>query len=463
MQSCYDNADPQSGMKKPPPSPAISAENEDGIPLDDDDFSSSDDNPVDEETQAWAEEILAADRETDRLYEQLTAVAKAIDAISATGNDGELDALTIKKEDLQQKIDSINLRIEHLLALAVHSSAKSDPTDLEQPVPTVSFSDVVEEDISKLAPAIRKVKEMEKRAKSNSLTRENRPLPSDENFQLDLFIANLLDYNLKDDTATMEAPVFSLSTKLDLKIWKWESADKKRWLEVTPSVKGRATMHDKDVLIYLTSQLMSAMNESLRSGQKMPGRRVRFTLYDYLRATGRDTSGRAYSRFVDSLDRLAGTRLKTNMVMQGKQTLEGFGLIEKYQIVRTDDHPDERMVSIEIVLSEFLYSAVEQKEVLTISHDYFDLRRPLEKRLYELARKHVGTQQQWKIKEDLLYEKTGSQASSKEFRRMLGEIIAADSIPDHKIMKTTGAAGDSIIVFMNKQYQKAKTTKRIAR
>lgn len=225
-------------MKKPP-TPALNAENDDGVPLEDGDFSSTDGEPVDEETQAWAEEILAADRETDRLFEQLTAVSKEIDKISSDGNNRDLDALTLKKEDLQQKIDGINLRIEHLLALAVHASAKSESADIEQTVPSLSFSDVVEEDISKLAPAIRKVKEMEKRAKSNSLVRENRPLPSDENFQLDLFIANLLDYNLKDDTATMEAPVFSLATKLDLKIWKWESADKKRWLEVTPPVKGR--------------------------------------------------------------------------------------------------------------------------------------------------------------------------------------------------------------------------------
>ena len=31
-------------------------------------------------------------------------------------------------------------------------------------------------------------------------------------------------------------------------------------IEVVPSVKGRATIHDKDILIYCTSQIMAALN-----------------------------------------------------------------------------------------------------------------------------------------------------------------------------------------------------------
>lgn len=60
--------------------------------------------------------------------------------------------------------------------------------------------------------------------------------------QLDPFVANLLGYKLKDDTATMEAPLFSLSTKPDMDTWRWISPDKKKWLEVTPSSIGRATL-----------------------------------------------------------------------------------------------------------------------------------------------------------------------------------------------------------------------------
>jgi hypothetical protein len=37
------------------------------------------------------------------------------------------------------------------------------------------------------------------------------------------------------------------------------------------------------------------------------------------------------------------------------------------------------------------------KEVLTLHRDYFRLRKPLERRMYELARKHCGQQATWSI------------------------------------------------------------------
>ena len=41
----------------------------------------------------------------------------------------------------------------------------------------------------------------------------------------DFFLADLFDYALKDDGASMEAPIFTLSTKPDLSIWTWTSKD----------------------------------------------------------------------------------------------------------------------------------------------------------------------------------------------------------------------------------------------
>jgi seryl-tRNA synthetase len=71
----------------------------------------------------------------------------------------------------------------------------------------------------------------------------------------DFFLADLFDYALKDDGASMEAPIFTLSTKPDLSIWQWTSKDGNKSVKVAPSVLGRATQHDKDVLIYVVSQL----------------------------------------------------------------------------------------------------------------------------------------------------------------------------------------------------------------
>jgi plasmid replication initiation protein len=75
---------------------------------------------------------------------------------------------------------------------------------------------------------------------------------------------------------------------------------------------------------------------------------------------------------------------------------------------------------------------VQAFEVLTIHPDYFRLRKPLARRLYEIARKHCGHQTQWVIDLDLLREKTGSKSSLREFRRALREIEAENSLPDYR-------------------------------
>lgn len=273
--------------------------------------------------------------------------------------------------------------------------------------------------------------------------------------QLDPFVANLLGYKLKDDTATMEAPLFSLSTKPDMHTWRWISPDKKKWLEVTPSSIGRATIHDKDLLIYLTSQVMAAMNDAARCGAKMPSRCIRFTLHDFLIATGRDTAGKSYASVESTIDRLSGTRLKTNIEMGNIDRRSSFGLIECADyIIEMDINGIKRMKSIEITLSEWLYRTLEQKNILTITPHYFMLRKPLEKRLYEIARKHVGEQSEWFIKEDNLRAKTGSKANIREFRRMLTAIIDDDNIPDYRMATHRSEKGENMVRFYQKSVKK---------
>ena len=70
---------------------------------------------------------------------------------------------------------------------------------------------------------------------------------------------------------------------------------------------------------------------------------------------------------------------------------------------------------------------------MTIHPDYFRLRRPLERRLYELARKHCGHQTMWTIGLELLQEKAGSKGSLREFRRMVREIIDVGTLPEYRM------------------------------
>lgn len=245
----------------------------------------------------------------------------------------------------------------------------------------------------------------------------------------DLFVADLLDYALKDDGASMEAPIFSLATKPDLRVWKWVSKDKNKSLEVTPSVRGRATQHDKDILIFLVSQMTEGLNLGREDAK---GRTIRFCVYDYLIKTNKSTGGKEYKRLEESLERLSGTRIKTDIRTGGERVKESFGILDSWKIV--EKAPDKQMmVAVEVTLSKWLYNAIQAFEVLTIDAAYFQLRKPLEKRLYELARKHVGKQTGWKVGLELLRDKCGSQAELREFRRMMKDIIKDNALPNFSL------------------------------
>jgi len=245
----------------------------------------------------------------------------------------------------------------------------------------------------------------------------------------DFFLCDLFDYALKNDGVSMEAPIFSLSTKPDLSTWEWHSKDGNKHIKVVPSVLGRATQHDKDVLIYVVSQLTEGLNQGREDARN---RTVRFTVHDFLVTTNRQTGGESYKRLHEAFERLRGTSITTDIRTGGERIREGFGIIDRWKIIEKSK-TDERMIAVEVTLSEWLYNAVQSFEVLTIHPDYFRLRKPLSRRLYEIARKHCGRQNQWTISLKLLQEKAGSKSSLREFRGAIRTISIEDSMPEYRL------------------------------
>ena len=231
----------------------------------------------------------------------------------------------------------------------------------------------------------------------------------------------------------MEHPMFSLSTRPDRRVLEYTHNGTE--ITVTPSVRGLATIHDKDILIFCISQLMAAVN----AGRKIH-RTLTLKAHDLLVATNRETSGDAYKRLRDAFDRLAGTRITTNLKTgpkeDGVEVTRGFGLIESWEIVRKAR--GGRMISVSVTLSEWLFRAVQAKSVLTLSREYFRLRKPLERRIYELARKHCGRQNDWTASVDLLLKKSGSNSPRRVFRKMLRDMIKADHLPDYAMEEVEG-------------------------
>lgn len=254
------------------------------------------------------------------------------------------------------------------------------------------------------------------------------PLLPDRHPVQDFFICDVTDAIPKDDMGSMEHPIFSLSTKPDVHIREYEHKGTK--ISIIPSALGLATIHDKDVLIYCISQLVAKMNTGVQLR-----RTLHLKAYDLLVSTNRNTDGRGYEQLEGALDRLSGTRIKTNIKTGDREELDGFGLVESWKIIRQTT--SGRMTELQVTLSDWVFNAITAREILTLSRDYFRLRKPLERRIYELARKHCGQQDEWVISLELLKKKCGSASDEYEFRRLITMICKEDAdhghLPDYSI------------------------------
>src|SRR3546814_8209531 len=129
--------------------------------------------------------------------------------------------------------------------------------------------------------------------------------------------------------------------------------------------------------------------------------------------------------------RLSETRSTTKIKADGEEITEGFGLINEWRIVRQTR--SGQMSEIKVTLSDWLFKMVEGRSVLTLHRDYFRLRKPLERRIYELARKHCGAQEKWSISVETLQKKTGASRHLRVFRSMLRDLVAHDQLPDYAV------------------------------
>lgn len=247
----------------------------------------------------------------------------------------------------------------------------------------------------------------------------------DRHRQHDLFICDVADAVLKDVMHQMEHPFYSLSKKPETSIREYQHNGS--WVRIVPSVKGLVTIYDKDILIYCISQIM----HKLKRGEKVSPR-VRINSRDLLIFTNRGTSGRDYMALTEALERLRGTTITTNIRSGSEEQTDSFGLIDSSS-VRRKHGLDGRLLWCEVTLSDWVFNAIRAQEVLTLHRDYFRLRKPLERRIYELARKHCGQQNNWKASIEILYKKSGSKAEVKEFRRTIRHIASFDHLPDYHV------------------------------
>src|SRR3546814_7727486 len=107
----------------------------------------------------------------------------------------------------------------------------------------------------------------------------------------------------------------------------------------------------------------------LKLGEQV-SQRVRISSRELLIFTNRGTSGKDYQALIEALDRLEGTRIRTNIITGDEEQIEGFGLIDASSI-RRKHGLDGRLIHCEIKLSDWVFNAIRHNEVLTLHRDYF--------------------------------------------------------------------------------------------
>lgn len=237
--------------------------------------------------------------------------------------------------------------------------------------------------------------------------------------QLDMFLGELLAPASKDDVASMEHPIFSIKKGGDKVIRRYEHNGK--FVIITPSKSGSATIWDKDILIYV----FTLMRLCLDRGEAIP-ERFEISAADLLRAIGRGDSGKDYLELYAALDRLRGTGVSTNLSTglenaDEETAYSTWALVSEAHVMRDKD--TKRLTRILFKPASWFAQQVLNQHLLTLNPEYFQLTSGLHRRLYELARKHCGAQASWRIGLENLHAKAGVTSPLRTFRHQLRKLM----------------------------------------
>lgn len=207
-----------------------------------------------------------------------------------------------------------------------------------------------------------------------------------------------------------------------------------RFFEVTPGATGLPTVRDRDVLLYCVSWLANAMFDG-RDGDLSC--HLRFAARDFLEFGKRGHGGAQYAGLIQALDRLAGTRITTNLrSLEGvlppdgiKECGESFNLI-RYE---TEQDSDGCISTINIELPSFVYRcATEWAQVCPIHPDYFSL-TPLHRLVYMTVKGSCGTEKPRTVSTSELHQLVSRQSRFRDFRKTALETLSENSIPEYRI------------------------------
>jgi len=262
--------------------------------------------------------------------------------------------------------------------------------------------------------------------------------------QIELFVASQLEApSLRDDIDIMSLPFFSIEKTPRREPIEFERmvGDRRQYIRVSPGEFGLATIWDNDIILYLRTQIIEALNRD-----REVSKRISFHIHDCLVATGRGTGGREYDLFKDALTRLKTTTVLTNISTSDEIADEGFGWLESYKIKkRKTAGGADMMASCEVVISDWLFGLfLNSRRALSIDRAYFQLQGGLERKLYGIVRRHLGQQSMWQIGTDTLKDLCGVKRDVRRFTYDLKKIVAR-GLPGFELELTKDPRGLKVV------------------
>ncbi|QHD70652.1 RepB family plasmid replication initiator protein (plasmid) [Sphingobium yanoikuyae] len=252
-----------------------------------------------------------------------------------------------------------------------------------------------------------------------------------EILQRDLFeLDSPLYADVHGERTVAEFPFFALSKRPQMTPMVFENGSAR--IEINPSKTGVATIYDKEILLYIAS----LMAERMERGEKVE-RVMSFTANDLFRVTSTNPSARSYDMLKDSLARLQGTQIITNIETGGEGSDSAFSWLLKAEIKYIKStNGGRRVKKIEVMVCDWLYRAILQDKRIAAYHLGFFQLGPIERRLYELAKFNCLDDADFEVDLETLAARVGCATDKRGLENLKKQIrVVADtqSLPEYEV------------------------------
>lgn len=235
----------------------------------------------------------------------------------------------------------------------------------------------------------------------------------------DHFKANIHETDFKLDLMSLKLPLFSVVCGHKQQT---DYQAKNYVIQIKPGLSGQPTIKDKELLIFCISQVVEGRNR----GRKDFSNKLRIVPHHFLKMFKRGTRGQDYSGLIETLQRLKETTFTIKLNTQPR-IIHSFSLIQAWSYV-TDERATKQRQELEVELPEITIKQIENRQFLTLSPNYVDIRSPTDRRIYELARSYCGQAREWKIGIQNLHYKMGCTSPIEKFK---WTIKSRPALPDY--------------------------------